>query len=115
MTLRDEFERCWPRLDASLASFGRTHGKEHVWRRIAEGRARSKGAIEPRWTRIWAADMFGVTRLVLLNKVPHHFQYCETTRYAVEFFDRQFTYFIRLSHFHRSLLSFHSTIDAENS
>ena len=24
MTQRDEFERCWPWLDASLASFGRT-------------------------------------------------------------------------------------------
>lgn len=37
---RDEFERCWPWLDASLASFGRTHGKEHVWKRIADGSAR---------------------------------------------------------------------------
>lgn len=39
MTDRGEFERCWPWLDASLASYGRTHGKEHVWRRLAEGRA----------------------------------------------------------------------------
>ena len=34
MTPRDEFERCWPWLDASLASFGRTHSKDQVWRRI---------------------------------------------------------------------------------
>lgn len=40
MNERDEFERVWPWLDASLASFGRTHGKEHVWNSIAAGRAK---------------------------------------------------------------------------
>jgi hypothetical protein len=35
----DEFERCWPWLDASLASFGRTHTKAQVWERIARGHA----------------------------------------------------------------------------
>ncbi len=35
----DEFERCWPWLDASLASFGRTHTKEQVFARIASGHA----------------------------------------------------------------------------
>lgn len=39
MTLRDDFERCWPWLDASLASFGRTHNKDQVWERIARGHA----------------------------------------------------------------------------
>lgn len=37
---RAEFERVWPWLDASLASFGRTHGKEDVWRKLDEGRAK---------------------------------------------------------------------------
>jgi hypothetical protein len=36
---RSEFDRVWPWLDASLASFGRTHSKEQVWKLIAEGRA----------------------------------------------------------------------------
>lgn len=37
---RSEFERCWPWLDASLASFGRTHSKDQVWARIETGKAR---------------------------------------------------------------------------
>jgi hypothetical protein len=39
MTSRREFERCWPWLDASLASFGRTHTRDQVWDRIQHGRA----------------------------------------------------------------------------
>jgi hypothetical protein len=39
MNRRDQFERCWPLLDASLASFGRTHTKQQVWDRICDGRA----------------------------------------------------------------------------
>jgi len=53
---RDAFERCWPWLDASLASFGRTHGKEHVWRRIADGRA-----------KLWPAE-----HAVIVTEVNHH-------------------------------------------
>jgi hypothetical protein len=56
MNERDQFERCWPWLDASLASFGRTHGKEHVWRRIAEGRA-----------KLWPAE-----HAVIVTEVNHH-------------------------------------------
>ena len=36
---RDEFEHCWPLLDASLASFGRTHTKAQMFERIRDGRA----------------------------------------------------------------------------
>jgi hypothetical protein len=36
---RREFDRCWPWLDASLASFGRTHSKDQVWERIYHGHA----------------------------------------------------------------------------
>jgi len=38
-TRRDDFERCWPWLDASQASFGRTHTKEQIYERIRDGRA----------------------------------------------------------------------------
>ena len=31
----NEFQRCWPWLDASIARFGRTHEKQHVWHEIA--------------------------------------------------------------------------------
>jgi hypothetical protein len=37
--LRRNFDRCWPWLDASLASFGRTHTRDQVWERIEHGRA----------------------------------------------------------------------------
>ena len=57
---RDDFERCWPWLDASLASFGRTHGKAHVWRRIAAGGA-----------RLWPAE-HGV---ILTNVIEHPIGY----------------------------------------
>ena len=53
---RDEFERCWPWLDASLASFGRTHGKQHVWERIAAGRA-----------KLWPNE-----HGVILTEIIHH-------------------------------------------
>ena len=53
---REEFLRCWPWLDASLASFGRTHSKEHVWDRIADGRA-----------KLWPAD-----RAVILTETIRH-------------------------------------------
>ena len=56
MNERDEFERTWPWLDASLASFGRTHGKEHVWRRIADGRA-----------KLWPAE-----HAVIVTEITHH-------------------------------------------
>jgi hypothetical protein len=36
---RREFDRCWPWLDASLASFGRTHTMAQVWERIYHGHA----------------------------------------------------------------------------
>ena len=39
MAPQDEFERCWPWLDASLASFGRTHTKDQVWDMIFRGSA----------------------------------------------------------------------------
>ena len=53
---RAAFERCWPWLDASLASFGRTHGKKDVWDRIADGRA-----------KLWPAE-----RAVILTEITHH-------------------------------------------
>ena len=34
MTQRDEFERCWPWLEASLNEFGATHTKDQVWEAI---------------------------------------------------------------------------------
>lgn len=37
--LRENFERCWPWLEASIARYGRTHDKHHLWERIADGRA----------------------------------------------------------------------------
>lgn len=39
MTSRREFDRCWPWLDASLASFGRTHTRDQVWDRVDHGQA----------------------------------------------------------------------------
>jgi len=57
---REEFERTWPWLDASLASFGRTHGKEDIWRRIAAGSA-----------RLWPAE-HGV---ILTNVIEHPIGY----------------------------------------
>jgi hypothetical protein len=52
----DDFERCWPWLDASLASFGRTHTKQQVWDRIAAGRA-----------QLWPAE-----HAVILTELIHH-------------------------------------------
>ena len=37
--LRAEFDRCWPWLDAAIARYGRTHGKENLWQRIVDGLA----------------------------------------------------------------------------
>ena len=37
--MRDEFERCWPWLEASLNKFGATHNKLQVWDTIRTGRA----------------------------------------------------------------------------
>jgi hypothetical protein len=37
MTQRDEFERCWPWLEASLNEFGATHTKDQVWEAINRG------------------------------------------------------------------------------
>lgn len=39
MTLRDEFERCWPWLAAALDRAGNTHGKEDLWQAIVTERA----------------------------------------------------------------------------
>jgi hypothetical protein len=36
---RKEFDRCWDWLDASLASFGRTHTRDQVWEQIQHERA----------------------------------------------------------------------------
>jgi hypothetical protein len=36
--IRAEFDRTWPWLDASIARYGRTHNKEHLWEEIASKR-----------------------------------------------------------------------------
>ena len=41
MNDREDFERCWPWLDASLASFGRAHGATGIIRVRAQSRARA--------------------------------------------------------------------------
>lgn len=53
---REDFERCWSWVDASLASFGRTHGKKDVWNAIAAGRA-----------QLWPAE-----RAVIVTNVIRH-------------------------------------------
>lgn len=39
MTLRNDYERCWPWLAAALEHGGNTHGKEDLWHAIESGGA----------------------------------------------------------------------------
>jgi hypothetical protein len=36
---REQFERCWPWLDAAVQSYGPTHSKDDVWSKIEEEHA----------------------------------------------------------------------------
>lgn len=39
MTLDEQFERCWPWLEAAAAPYGNTTSKDHVYQRLVDGRA----------------------------------------------------------------------------
>jgi hypothetical protein len=37
MLMREQFDRCWPWLEASIECYGHTHTKEDIWRLIEKG------------------------------------------------------------------------------